>query len=180
MIIMDNNRKEKINNKNREQEREAALSHHLNSLWCLCMGLEAWSQGWRPVLEVLAPVVPAQLCTVIDTCSTVLVSGSQNSEHRCHLAKIVPGAGVASGAIFIPSCFCGGLSSQKACVSPYECIMIYIWWGFIISNRQQQRAQILRGQGAVQEVSGMMRVAISVFSLIAMVALHCFRNVYQT
>lgn len=64
--------------------------------------------------------MPAQLRSVIDTCSTVLVSGSQNVEHHCYLTKIVPGAGVASGAIFIPSCFCGGASSMEASVSLYD------------------------------------------------------------
>lgn len=118
-----------------------SVSHHFNGPLVSLYGcFRDQSQGWRPALEVLAPVVPAQLCSAIDTRSTVLVSGSQSAEHHCYPTKIVPGAGVASGAIFIPSCFCGGLSSVKASISPYECIMIYIWWGFNISNRQQQKA----------------------------------------
>lgn len=70
-----------------------------------------------------------------------------------------PWAGVASGAIFTPSCFCGGSSSLKACVSPYECIMIYIWWGFIISNIQKQRAQNLRRQATLW---GLVKVKLNV------------------
>lgn len=60
---------------------------HLMSLYG---SSRAWSWGWRPALEVLAPVVLAQLCAVSDTCSTSLVSGSQSVGHHCHLAKIVP------------------------------------------------------------------------------------------
>lgn len=76
--------------------------------------------------------MPAQLCAVIDTCSTVLVSGSQSTEHHCHLTKIVPGAGVASGAIFILSCFCGGLSSDGLCFSfrmyyDLHLMKLYLW-----------------------------------------------------
>ena len=90
-------------------------------------------------MEALAPVVPAQLCAVIGTCSTVLVSGSQSSEHHCHLAKIVPRLVWLLELYLSLSCFCGGSSSLKACVSPYECIMTYVGGGFIISNRQQQK-----------------------------------------
>lgn len=46
--------------------------------------------GWEWALELLAPVVPAQLCAVIGTCSTVPVSGHWSTEHHRHLAKIVP------------------------------------------------------------------------------------------
>lgn len=42
------------------------------------------------ISEYLYPAVPAQLCGMSDTRSTVLVSGSQSAEHHCLLAKIVP------------------------------------------------------------------------------------------
>lgn len=53
-------------------------------------GAGAGSRGWRPALEYLCPAVPAQLCGMSDTPSTVLVSGSQSARHHGPLAKIVP------------------------------------------------------------------------------------------